>query len=430
MNLLRDGQRVLVAVSGGLDSMALLHVLHELASKHRWHLTVAHFNHQLRGKSSEAEETFVQRAAARVGLPFVSDRADVRAEAKRSGVSVEMAARKLRHAFFAAAARKLKTQAIALAHHADDQVELFFLRLLRGAGSQGLAGMNWSNASFADARVRLIRPLLDESKDSLAAFVRERKIRFREDATNASRDILRNRVRHELLALLRKGYQPSLNEIVLRNMQLLRDEAEFMTGEAMRWSVRRKPEFSDLPVALQRRVLQSEFARHGLAVDFALIERLRLHPGEWFMVRPALRCRRTISGDVEVENIEAASFQPDELAIDLQRAARRETFCGLQIRWHVARSSALPRSVRQRKLSQMSGREFFDADKVGSAILLRHWRAGDRFQPIGMTAAVKLQDLFVNQKIPKQRRHALVIATTAAGEIFWVEGCVSASSSD
>jgi len=135
------GGALLVAVSGGVDSMVLLHVLNSLAPEWGWKLAVAHFNHQLRGRSSDRDEALVCRTAAALKLTVTVGQGDVKAFAKQSGLSLEMAARKLRHEFLARTARAGGITTIALAHHADDQVELFFLRLLRGAGGEGLAGM-------------------------------------------------------------------------------------------------------------------------------------------------------------------------------------------------------------------------------------------------------------------------------------------------
>ena len=153
--------------------------------------------------------------------------------AAQSKLSVEMAARKLRHEFLARTAQKQKISTIALAHHADDQVELFFLRLLRGAGGEGLAGMKWRSPSPADKN--LARPPAAGffQKRNLLAFARENKIRFRDDATNFSTDFLRNRIRNELLPLLRKNYQPGLDKTILRLMEIVGAEAEFV-GEAAR----------------------------------------------------------------------------------------------------------------------------------------------------------------------------------------------------
>src|SRR5580765_1600927 len=135
--IFRSGERMLVAVSGGVDSMVLLQLLHTLALKFHWKLAVAHFNHQLRGRSSDADERLVRTAAKELQLPFLTERGEVKAHAGRTGQSIEMAARELRHEFLTRSPRRLKCGCIALAHHQGDQVELFFLRLLRGSGGEG-----------------------------------------------------------------------------------------------------------------------------------------------------------------------------------------------------------------------------------------------------------------------------------------------------
>src|ERR1700691_3006868 len=160
----------MVAVSGGLDSMVLLHALDKLSLRHKWKISVAHFNHQLRGRASDADEKLVRKTAIALKLLIVAESADVKEFVRKSKLSIEMAARKLRHEFFARVARERKIQIVALAHHADDQVELFFLRLLRGAGGEGLAGMKWKSPSPADKTIALVRPLLDFVKNELAEF--------------------------------------------------------------------------------------------------------------------------------------------------------------------------------------------------------------------------------------------------------------------
>src|SRR6185369_15606630 len=188
--------------------MVLLRVLHDLMQEHGWRLTVAHFNHQLRGRSSDADERFVRQTAERWGIPFTAGHADkviasvpsstaVKAFARQHNLSLEMAARRLRHDFLARTARQQKTPTIALGHHADDQVELFFLRLLRGTGSDGLAGMKWCGPSpvevrssafrriegarrsdrlKAELRTQLVRPLLYVSRAQLEQSAHENKI--------------------------------------------------------------------------------------------------------------------------------------------------------------------------------------------------------------------------------------------------------------
>src|SRR5580700_4485946 len=141
--------------------MVLLEMMRRLASSRGWHLSVAHFNHRLRGRSSDADERLVRRTADKLQLPMVAASGDVRQFARTNKLSLEMAARKLRHEFLARAAARSKISEIALAHHADDQLELFFLRLLRGGGGEGLAGMKWRSPSPGNTKITLVRPLLD-----------------------------------------------------------------------------------------------------------------------------------------------------------------------------------------------------------------------------------------------------------------------------
>lgn len=414
--LLRDGEPVLVAVSGGLDSMVLLHTLLELGARHGWKLSVAHFNHQLRGADSDADERFVARVAKRLGLRFHSGRGEVARIARTRKQSVEMTARTLRHEFLAACATEHGIRKIALAHHADDQVELFFLRLLRGSGSQGLGGMEWNGPSPADRNLTLLRPLLAEARATLAAQARTAKTRFREDQTNASPDILRNRIRHQLLPGLARDYQPAIADVVLRSMTLLRDEGEFVSVEAMRWMQgrRRNVSFAALHPALQRRLVQFGLLGAGVAPQFGQVEWLRGNPGRWLAVGPGLRCRLKTTGEIERQT-EAPGFRSDESRVNLRSKPGRDRFGSAQVHWSFKNGNTLPARSGRRT-------EHFDAGRVGGEIILRRWRPGDRFRPLGMKHAAKLQDLFVNQKIPRARRHELIVATTADGEIWWVEG--------
>jgi tRNA(Ile)-lysidine synthase len=449
--------------------MVLLEVLSRLAGQHRWGLAVAHFNHRLRGRSSDADERLVATTARKLGLRFVRGEADVRRRAAERKLSTEMAARELRHEFLARTARRLKISTIALAHHADDQVELFFLRLLRGAGSEGLAGMKWRSASPADRRVTLVRPLLDRSKEELRAFAKENQIAFREDATNTQLDFLRNRIRHELLPLLAKNYQPALTRVILRQMEILGAEGEAIAREARhaverlrnvakgntkhqtpstrkvsnfkfqisdpRRERRETPAdrggantFSTLPVAVQRRCLEIQAVGQGVAVEFELIETLREKPEKRVTVGESLTVWRDEGGRLHVQRgFKEKRFggRQKMLWLDGPGIKRAKVNAAATLVFDNVRFTWLIRPGRNgivRARNKQSNREFFDAEKVGVGVVLRHWQPGDRFQPIGMRSAVKLQDLFINAKVPADLRHRLIIGATQRGEIFWVEG--------
>jgi len=420
--LFRRGQKILVAVSGGVDSMVLLHVLHALAKKHRWRITVAHLNHQLRGRSSDADERLVAHAAKTLRVPIISARVEVKKLARAGKLSLEMAASKVRHEFLAQTAARLKISHVALAHHADDQVELFFLRLFRGAGSEGLAGMKWSGPSPANAKIQLVRPLLEQSKDPLRDYAASEKIRFREDASNEWMDIQRNLIRRELLPLLRRKYQPALRRTILRLMEIAKAESELVTLVTEDWMMRgarpgfvETSDFRKLPVAMQRRCVQLQLLRQGIPADFALIERLRISPGLPFTIVPQVTVICGSDGQLRFQESPTVKANLEQAEVNLAGRAGEIWFAGKKISWRVSPQKTF------RRPRALSARESFDADKIGSSIVLRHWRPGDRFQPIGMARAVKLQDFFVNQKIPRARRHDLIVATTAQNEVFWVE---------
>jgi tRNA(Ile)-lysidine synthase len=413
--LLCDGQKILVAVSGGLDSMILLRVLNELAFLHHWKLTVAHFNHQIRGRAANADERLVHETAQSLKIPFVAGRGNVGAVARRDGISVEMAGRKLRHEFFAATARRGHIPTIALAHHADDQVELFFLRLLRGTGGQGISGMKWANPSPADPSVRIVRPLLDQQKSALRKVARITGIPFSDDATNAEIEIERNRVRHVLIPALKK-FSPAIAETVPRLMELAGADAQAIGDWAERWlASKRRAGFTKLPVAVQRRVIQLQLHAMKETPTFDLVEGLRLKSGVQIAIEDDRLLSRDAMGIIRATEVEENPFNPLHTEVLLKGASGREEIEVFYLHWKIEAKAGA-------KFMPESNVEYFDAERVGTRIWLRHWKPGDRFQPIGAASSCKLQDLFTNAKVPRSERHQRIVATTSKDEIFWVEG--------
>jgi tRNA(Ile)-lysidine synthase len=260
----------LIGVSGGRDSMALLHLLAVSGWKH---LVVCHLDHGLRGAASRRDAEFVRAAADRLGFHCELGRVDTRAFACEHGLSLELAGRQLRHEFFHACARKHRCFRLLLAHHADDQVETILFNFLRGTGLPGLAGMKPVSSL---GRLTLVRPFLNVPRREIDAFVRARRIAFREDRSNTSPAHTRNRIRHHLLPEIERTAVPAFRQALLRTAAILAEEnalLESLTPEPT-------PELScpalrQLPTALRRRmVLQWLRSRDITDAGFAEVERV------------------------------------------------------------------------------------------------------------------------------------------------------------
>ena len=224
-NLIRPGQHVLVAVSGGADSVALLNILRELARPLRLRLTVAHLNHKIRGRAADEDAAFVGKLASRMRLPFAGASVNIPSLARRLKISLEMAGRKARYEFFEKTALARGCNAVATAHTADDNAETILLMLIRGCGLQGLTGIA---PSMQVGKTNVIRPLLTVQRRAIENYLRERGIAWREDASNADPAFLRNRVRHELLPMLEAKYNKNIRETLIRMSGVLRAENDFM----------------------------------------------------------------------------------------------------------------------------------------------------------------------------------------------------------
>ena len=222
-NLLGPGDSVLVAVSGGADSVALVHILNGVAPVYGLKLAVAHVNHSLRGSESDGDQAFVENLAESLGLCCHTGRKDVNAWRIEHKLSTEEAARNLRHAFLMETAERYGYQKIATAHHADDNAELFLMNLFRGSGSSGLKAMG-----ARGLKGRIIRPFIDIGKEAILAYVREKGLEYRSDSSNWDRSFLRNRVRHDLLPLLDRCYQNGISNILTRTAKIIGDDAAWI----------------------------------------------------------------------------------------------------------------------------------------------------------------------------------------------------------
>ncbi|HEX9781028.1 MAG TPA: tRNA lysidine(34) synthetase TilS, partial [bacterium] len=241
--LLQPGDRVVVAVSGGSDSMALLALLAELRGRMRLRLTAAHVDHQLREGSTE-DARFVESHSRSLGVPVVIERRDVAAACARRGWSIEEGARHVRYDALTAVAVRVSAAAIAVAHTADDQAETVLMRLLRGAGPAGLAAMSPRRPATASADApAVIRPLLGVWRRELTEYLRARAVPWREDPSNTDRRFLRNRIRHDLLPLLEREYRPNIRAALAQLASQCRAETELVEAALDRqWSRIARPD--------------------------------------------------------------------------------------------------------------------------------------------------------------------------------------------
>jgi tRNA(Ile)-lysidine synthase len=454
--LFSRGDRLLVAVSGGPDSVALLHLLCRLAPELDLVLGVAHFHHGLRGEEAEEEARFTASLAASLSLPFHPGEGDTRELARRERISLQMAARRLRLQFLRDTCRQLFYNKLALGHTADDQVELFFLRLLRGAGPEGLRGMTPTTPEG------LVRPLLGVGKEVVLAWLRREHLPFRQDSSNLKGDYLRNRVRLDLLPRLLE-YNPRVQEAVWRAQTLLYEEEGLLAplvaeawkkaGEDLGPGFCRVllPKFLELPGALQKLTLR--LAAQKISGDYPLSA--AQVEGLWDLARAGKSGGRVSLGDCRVARAGAELHFFSRLPVPPRERGTLPSAPGLfeagGWTWrlsHPDRSSdkspfllsPLPpggERVRVRGGTEQTYTNAYtppetirppapnivrlDRDLVSFPLEIRHFHPGDRFWPQGAPGSKKLKDFLGDRKIPRWLRPYLPLALSR-GEIVWVGG--------
>ncbi len=422
---------VLVAVSGGADSVGLLRLLAALPPAQRPRLTVAHLHHGLRGRAADEDAVFVRELAESLGLPCVTGRARV---ARRAGVSIEMAARAARYRFLSRTARRVGASAVATGHTADDQAETLLLRLARGSGLDGLAGM------IEDAPVqgvRVVRPLLGFTHAHLEAYCRRMHQPWREDASNREEAHRRNRVRHEVLPLLEARLNPAVRPVLARTAGVLAGEAAWLAHEAagVLGACRLPGGALDLAAlgraaagrgagaaAVSRRVTRDWLLAQRVpaeALDLDLVERvLGLGPGR----HTAVDGRRCVwrEGDVLRVRPGREPALPDGTeAVRLRvPGATHVPVLAVTVTATLEPGVAKPRGSRPGRLP---ARASLHPDLAARPLTIRGWRPGDRLHPFGMRGSRKLQDILTDAHVPVARR-PLVPVILCGETIVWVPG--------
>lgn len=415
---------MLVAVSGGADSVALLRVLLELRAELGMVLAVAHLNHGLRGEDADADEHFVVDLAEHHGLDAFVERCRVAEHAASERISPESAGRELRYEWLTKVAIEHRFDVVATAHTLDDQAETVLMKFLRGAGSRGLAGiypqMVRGETVANDRQIRFVRPLLNTTRAEVESYLASIDQPWREDESNLDQRFRRNRVRHELLPLLEREYNPNIRQGLSETAEINRAEEEYW-GETVKAALKklRTPErhlrwreFGQLGLALQRRVLKRFLEEQKIACDYQHVEAVRRCalgelsrvelPGDWAACRQADRLLLQHSQQEELKGVYQYQLQvPGEVELP-------EIGCTLRI---VPVPAAFAEEADPGTLLR--------ADWMGDEAWVRNWRPGDRYHVAYMGREHKLKTLFYEWMIARSDRPVWPVMLKGT-DIVWV----------
>ena len=427
-NLIADGDKIILALSGGIDSM----VLADLLLKTKVDFVAAHCNFHLRGEESDDDERFVRDFCKKNGIQHFVKHFETEKYAAENGISIEMAARDLRYNWFEELRLQLGYDKIAVAHHADDQAETFFINLLRGAGLNGLKGMQPQNGV-------IIRPLLWASREQIHQYAVENQILWREDHTNAENLYLRNKIRNQLLPVFdelhpeaRQGLYKSLEHLASENelyRELLKEKLSVIVEEQDYASViaRRNDEAIQSETTKSFRVKLDCFA--GLAKTqseqllFEWLRQFGFNTDQCQFIFDALETgignkyysptHQLVIGRNELQLSEIKSIEDEEIQIGI---GEEESTSPIHL--HFSRFEKAPDFVidKSPEIAQL------DFDKLRFPLTLRHWRHGDRFHPLGMKGSKLLSDFFVDQKFTEYQKRNVWLLVSADGNILWVVG--------
>ena len=429
-NLIAEGEKIILALSGGIDSM----VLADLLLKTKVEFVAAHCNFHLRGDESNGDDWFVRKFAEKRGIQCFVKHFETEKYAANHGISIEMAARDLRYAWFEQFRLQLGYDKIAVAHHADDQAETFFINLLRGAGLNGLKGMKPQNGV-------IIRPLLWASREQIRKYAVENHIVWREDHTNAESVYLRNKIRNQLLPFFdelqpkaRQGLYKSLEHLSAENelyRALLKEKlAQIVEQDG---DVQRFPYSAFLDCFVPRndakRMQENKVPEpvEGPAYSFQLLfEWLRqygFNTDQCHFIYEAMETgignkyysstHQLVIGRNELQLTEIKSVEDEKIQIE---AGQEEITLPIHLRFTQFDKTSDFVIDKSPEVAQL------DFYKLRFPLTLRHWHHGDRFHPLGMKGSKLLSDFFVNQKFTEYQKQNVWLLVSADGDILWVVG--------
>lgn len=432
-SLVQPGEGVLVAVSGGPDSVALLKIFEMLRAEYNLDLTVAHLNHGIRGEDAGREEEFVRFLAEKMKIAFITKR--VQLDERKKGKSLEEAAREERYRFFYAAAEECGAVRIATGHHRDDQVETFFIHLFRGAGLDGLKGM---------APVRdnvLIRPLLYVSREEIIAFLHSEGLSWMTDSSNSDQTFLRNSIRNWLVPELTKRYHPKITQNIAHAVEIIRLEDDYMNDVVHKllasWEVNQSSENGlVLPLSalyLQHRAVQARI------VKFLLEAMTPFHNGigSRHIESVLALCHKKNSAyrtldlpeGILVEKLAQTLIIRKQSDASVRGISRKEVV-PFEIKAEVPATIKIPGLEKKIRLEFVerfdpadikahSEAAYIDYDCINGPLVVRNWRHGDRMDFLGMAGTKKLKKYFIDRKIPSCVRGTIPLLVDSQS-VVWI----------
>jgi tRNA(Ile)-lysidine synthase len=430
--LISGKTKLLVAVSGGPDSVCLLHLLVKLQSGLDIKLHAAHLNHQLRGGESEADAEFVAELAQRLDIPATIERRDVKAYQAQHHASMEEAARELRYKFLAQVAESAGVERVAVGHTLDDNVETILMHLIRGSGTGGLRGLQpLSRWRSSDTSLTVIRPLLELTREETAAYCKQNDLKPRTDTSNLSMGPFRNRIRQQLLPQL-QSYNPQVAEALLRTARIATDDLAFIDKEVVRrWRKVAKKQgntvildrksFIDLPSALKRHLLRTSIEE--LLGNLKDVEARHVEEIMDALDKPAGKMITLPDGLTFIIEYDRYLLGSDSAALS------PFPVLGDESELNIPGKTSIPGWDIEAIISGPSGmgeedNDFtacFDFNKAGNELTVRRRRPGDRFQPLGMSQSKKLNEFMIDARIPQAWRPRIPIVGSPE-QILWVVG--------
>ena len=407
-NLIAVGDKVILALSGGIDSM----VLADLLLKTKVDFVAAHCNFHLRGDESDGDDWFVRKFAEKRGIQCFVKHFETERYAAKHGLSIEMAARDLRYGWFEQLRQQLGYDKIAVAHHADDQAETFFINLLRGAGLRGLKGMQPQNSV-------IIRPLLWASREQIRQYAVENHIVWREDHTNAETVYLRNKIRNQLLPVFdelhpeaRRGLYKSLEHLSSENelyRELLKEKLSQIVKQEDGVQKFEVPEPVEEPTSFQ--LLFEWLRQYNFNTDQChfIFEAMETGIGNKYY-SPT---HQLVIGRNELQLSEIKSVKDEEIRIE---AGQEELTSPIHLCFSQFEKTG------DFVIDKSPNVALLDANKIQFPLTLRHWRHGDRFHPLGMKGSKLLSDFFVDQKFTEAQKANVFLLVSDDDEVLWVVG--------